>query len=115
MSSARLSSLDHIDLILYTVKVGKFRASSNLLSLMILLLKHCLFSHFKLEDLEEMITGIEHEEAGSDSERMLSSREKLPSYWGICRESHVDICTVVWSSRKDLLTKVSPQISHFTD
>ena len=92
MSSARLSSLDQIDLILYTVKVGRLRASSNLLSLIILLLKHFLFSQFKLEDLEEMITGIEHEEAGSDSERMLSSIEKFPSYYGIIRESL--ICSV---------------------
>ena len=60
MSSARLFSLDQIDLMLYTVNIGRLRASRSLLSLIILLLKHGLLPPDTLGDgLDVVITGME--------------------------------------------------------
>ena len=67
MSSARLFSLDQIDLMLQTVKVGRLLASRSLLSLTIRLLKQCLLPSCSLEKgLDEIKTGIA-EESTKDS------------------------------------------------
>ena len=107
MSSARLSSLDQIDLMLYTVNAGRLRASRSLLSLTILLLKHRRRPSDILDDgLEEIITGIKEESTKMSLGSEHSWIDTFPSSWII------SLCKRVCSSKSLTFTKCSSQKLH---